>query len=157
LESGARDPDLIRVAMGVRGVGAQPRVHPESADLGMRAFSQPVGLNQAGHQFRGRGAGSAEELERRLVRPFVVQAVGEVILVVPLDDWTILGEQEPEPHRGGHLTVGEVMHDLSGGPLAGSGMSVKLFRRYADEGVGNDPVAVLVLRDELSAFVWLHF
>ena len=40
----ARDADLIRVLVRVRRVDPQPRVEAEAADLGVRAFAQPLGF-----------------------------------------------------------------------------------------------------------------
>src|SRR6187401_1528590 len=49
-----------------------------------------------------------------------------------------------------------MVDDLAGGPLAGPGPGVELLRRNADERFGDHPIAILVLRDQLLPFVWLH-
>ena len=50
LRSVARDYDLIRVLMGVRGVDLEPARDVVAAVLGVRALALPLGLGQAVEQ-----------------------------------------------------------------------------------------------------------
>src|SRR5262245_41886569 len=80
----------------------------------------------------------------------------ELVLVVAEDAGIVDGDQHAQPDRGGHLAVGEVVHDFTCAPLVGTRPRVQFLIAGAGERFRDDPVAFLVLVDEFPARVLVH-
>ena len=81
-------------------------------------------------------ADGGDHRERRFDGPIVVQLPGELRLVVALDHGLVVGHEAAQSRERHRLAVGEVMHDLAGGPLSVWLRPVQFLVGDADEGIG---------------------
>src|SRR5688500_12815080 len=61
---------------------------------------------------------AVEDLHRQLRIQFRVGELGPLGFVIWLDRWPVFGQSQPKADKRVHMTVGDVMHHLPGGPAA---------------------------------------
>src|SRR5688572_3844828 len=89
-------------------------------------------------------------------RPVVVQPGGELLLVIRSNRRVLLGDEQPQPDRGRHLAVREVMHDFPGAPLVSRWPRVELPVRSTCERIGHLAIPIFVSGDEMRSSLMIH-
>jgi len=102
------------------------RLDSVGADLGVDTPTAPLLLRQLLNQAREGLPYRTERCERGLDVALVVEAARQGSFVEPLDGRLVINKQLEESNTPHQLGIGEVMHDLSHRPLAGSFAGVGL-------------------------------
>src|SRR6185295_7417686 len=103
----------------VGGVNFQPIFSSVRSAFRVRACATPVVIAHKLKQLRSRLARVAKSFQRGGHLALVIlQARGVIILLIPLNHWTIFGDQAAQPYSADGFAVGEMMHNLGGTPFS---------------------------------------
>ena len=98
-------------------VDPEPVVHGVPAGLRVRPGPLPLRGRQRLEEREARRPDGREDREGGGDRPVVVEPSREQRLVVSRDDRVVLGDQPAQARVRHRLAVGQVVDDLTGGPL----------------------------------------
>src|SRR5215213_4699914 len=118
LHRGSRAADLIGVVVSMATVDAQPVLDRVGATLAMRAGSPPLLLAETPQDGGRRRPRGLEGGQRWLDRPVWVEPADKRLLVVPEQGRRVFRNQQSQPDGRSHLTIGQVVDNLSWAPLA---------------------------------------
>src|SRR6266511_4573356 len=143
----ARALDLRGVVVRVRCVDAKPVLGAVGAAYRVRADDLPIVVGHSLEELFGCLARPAHRFERGLDWTVCRQSLSKSFLVVAMDHRLGLDEEPPDPERGHHLAVAQVMGDLAWRP-ATVGRPIELVFRHVLQRLDDRAVAVAVLVDQ---------
>jgi len=148
--------NLVGVNKGMIRVNRQPVGGGITSTLRMRARALPIRVSEVRKKSGGRATRPFKRVQARFYRAVVMQAAGKFRLIVPLDYRVILDKQTPQPDRGSHLAIREVMHDLSWRPLTRRFARIPLRVGHAFERRDYGIVSGLILCNQFPSLLRVH-
>src|SRR5438132_3934737 len=151
-------PNLRRMIMSVRCIDRQPMLGSVGATFGVRAFTPPVFVTHEIEQLRGSCASATKRIQSGSDVPeIVIQARGERVLIVALDQRMVFYQQSAKPEGAGCFAIGEVVNDFGSAPFAFKGMRCQRLLRKIFQASDNFLVTLFISGDHFWSLFRSHF